>query len=69
MTTGPVPTLERMIPLFCAERFLYDYLDDAKLLSRLNRVMRRVKLPPAAAGVSRRFCPRRDGACPGGAMS
>ena len=45
MTTGPVPTLERMIPLFCAERFLYDYLDDAKLLSRLNRVMKRVKLP------------------------
>jgi hypothetical protein len=46
MTTGPVPTLEKMIPLFCAERFLYDYLDDAKLLARLNRVMKRVKLPP-----------------------
>jgi len=45
MTTGPVPTLERMIPLFCGERFLYDYLDDAKLLARLDRVMRRVKLP------------------------
>ena len=25
---------------------MYDYLDDGKLLSRLNQVMRRVKLPP-----------------------
>jgi hypothetical protein len=46
MTTGSAPTLAELIPLFCAERFLYDYLDDAKLLSRLNRVMRRVHLPP-----------------------
>lgn len=46
LTNGPVPTLAQMISLFCVERFLYDYLDDAKLLSRLNRVMRRVKLPP-----------------------
>ena len=46
MTTGPVPGLEGVIPRFCRERFLYDYLDDAKLLSRLNRVMKRVKLPP-----------------------
>jgi len=34
------------IPNFCAERFLYDYAEDAKLLGRLNRVMRRVHLPP-----------------------
>ena len=34
------------IPHFCAERFLYDYAEDAKLLGRLNRVMRRVHLPP-----------------------
>ncbi len=33
-----------LIPRFCAERFLYDYLDDAKLLKRLNQVMRRVGL-------------------------
>jgi hypothetical protein len=33
------------IPRFCAERFLYDYLEDAKLVTRLNRVMRRVQLP------------------------
>ena len=41
-----------MIPLFCTERFLYDYLDDAKLLARLNRVMGRVKLPATARIVS-----------------
>jgi hypothetical protein len=45
MTTGPVPGLAAVIPRFCRERFLYDYLDDAKLLARLNRVMGRVKLP------------------------
>jgi hypothetical protein len=30
---------------FVAERFLYDYLDDAKLLFRLNQIMSRVRLP------------------------
>ncbi len=45
MTTGRAARLPEMIRLFCRERFLYDYLDDAKLLTRLNRVMRRVKLP------------------------
>lgn len=34
------------IPRFTVERFLYDYLDDEKLLRRLNAVMRRVKLTP-----------------------
>ncbi len=45
MTTRPAGRLAEMIGLFCRERFLYDYLDDAKLWARLNRVMRRVKLP------------------------
>ena len=45
MTTGQAPHLPRMIQGFCDERFLYDYLDDAKLLGRLNRVMHRVGLP------------------------
>ena len=36
--------LATFIPRFLSERFLYDYLDDAKLLWRLNLVMRRVKL-------------------------
>lgn len=34
-----------LIPRFCSERFLYDYLEDAKLLRRLNHVMQRVGLP------------------------
>ena len=33
------------IPRFSAERFLSDYAEDAKLLTRLNQVMRRVNLP------------------------
>lgn len=45
MTTGTVPNLPEMIRRFCTERFLYDYLDNAKLLTRLNRVMGRVNLP------------------------
>jgi hypothetical protein len=46
MANRSAEPLTAFIPGFCAERFLYDYLDDAKLLSRLNRVMRRVKLRP-----------------------
>jgi len=45
MATRPVPQLAAFIPLFSAERFLYDYADDGKLLGRLNRVLRRVGLP------------------------
>jgi hypothetical protein len=45
MTTGHAARLGEMIHLFCRERFLYDYLDDDKLLGRLNRVMQRVNLP------------------------
>ncbi len=50
MTTGRAANLPEMIREFCRERFLCDYVDDVKLLTRLNRVMRRVKLtelPPA----------------------
>lgn len=46
MTTGDAGLLTVFIPRFSAERFLYDYLDDEKLLWRLNAVMRRVKLSP-----------------------
>ena len=45
LATGPVERLAALIPRFTAERFLYDYLDDGKLLTRLNHVMRRVGLP------------------------
>lgn len=36
--------LALLIGRFLEERFLYDYADDAKLLTRLNRVLRRVGL-------------------------
>ena len=45
MATGDAGGLAVLIPRFIEERFLWDYLDDAKLWVRLNQVMRRVKLP------------------------
>lgn len=45
LATQPVDRIAQLIPRFLEERFLYDYLDDAKLLTRLNHVMRRVNLP------------------------
>jgi hypothetical protein len=41
----PAGNLAMFIELFSRERFLSDYLDDGKLLVRLNQVMRRVGLP------------------------
>ncbi len=41
----PARNLATFIGLFSRERFLSDYLDDEKLLFRLNQVMRRVRLP------------------------
>ena len=40
----PTDRLAWMIRLFCRERILWDYLDDGKLLRRLNQIMRRVQL-------------------------
>jgi len=45
MAHQSLESLAVFLPGFCSARFLYDYLDDAKLLARLNRVMRRVQLP------------------------
>jgi hypothetical protein len=45
MATRSSPILADFIAKFCAVRFLYDYLQDEKLLGRLNQVMRRVQLP------------------------
>jgi hypothetical protein len=45
ITGHDVQALSVLIPRFSAERFLCDYLDDGKLLTRLNHVMRRVGLP------------------------
>jgi hypothetical protein len=46
MATCESPLLAEFISKFCSVRFLYDYVQDEKLLFRLNQVMRRVKLPP-----------------------
>lgn len=45
IATRPTGMLAFFIERFSAERFLYDYAEDAKLLVRLNHVMRRVGLP------------------------
>ncbi len=45
MAVTPAEGFARFLPLFCRERFLWDYQDDDKLLMRLNQVMRRVSLP------------------------
>ena len=44
MAPRPTDRLAPMISRFLQERILWDYLKDAKLLVRLNQVMRRVKL-------------------------
>jgi hypothetical protein len=51
----PTDRVAELVPRFAAERFLYDYLDDAKLLTRLNHVMRRVGLPAMPLELSRLF--------------
>lgn len=45
MSRGTTERLAPLIALFIEERFLEDYADDARLLWRLNMVMRRVKQP------------------------
>jgi len=46
IATQQTGSLAFFIPRFSAERFLYDYGDDEKLLVRLNNVLRRVGLWP-----------------------
>ena len=41
----PVTRLSELLPRFVEARFLADYLDDRRLLYRLNGVMRRISLP------------------------
>ncbi|MFM2096161.1 MAG: hypothetical protein RIS70_3285 [Planctomycetota bacterium] len=48
MAVRQTTQLAAWIPRFCAARFLYDYAEDAKLLWRLNMVMKRVGLPELA---------------------
>ena len=49
LATKTTDRLTALLPRFLAERFLYDYLEDAKLLTRLGHIMRRVGLPPLPA--------------------
>lgn len=51
MAARSTDRLSLLVPLFCSERFLWDYLDDGKLLMRLNQVMRRVKLQSISAAL------------------
>ena len=46
MVPQPTHRLAWMIAEFRRHRILYDYLDDGRLLFRLNQVMRRVGLAP-----------------------
>ena len=50
---GPKPTgrLAAMIGQFCLHRVLWDYLEDGKLWTRLNQVLRRVQLAPLPEGI------------------
>lgn len=48
----PTEELQWWIERFREVRFLYDYLDDDKLLFRLEQVMRRVGLPPLGQQLS-----------------
>jgi hypothetical protein len=45
MAPRPTGRLSIMVAEFRRQRVLWDYLDDGKLLMRLNQIMRRVKLP------------------------
>jgi hypothetical protein len=56
MATIPATGLPYLIGRFREVRFLYDYLDDAKLLSRINGVLQRVRLaelPPTIESLIR----------------
>jgi hypothetical protein len=55
MATRETGMLAFFIPRFLEERFLYDYVEDAKLLFRLNNVMRRVRLPMLAETLAEFF--------------
>ena len=55
MATRETGMLAFLIPRFSEERFLYDYAEDAKLLFRLNNVMRRVRLPALPAALAEFF--------------
>ncbi len=46
LATKEVTKLSWLVEMFIKERFLEDYLDDERLLYRLNQVMKRIQLDP-----------------------
>src|SRR5688500_16467145 len=46
LATKTTDRLTALLPRVLAERFLYDYLEDAKLLTRFGHIKRRLRLPP-----------------------
>lgn len=51
MAKRPTHRLAMLIERFATVQFLRDYLDDSRLLFRLNQVMQRVKLKPLPAAM------------------
>jgi hypothetical protein len=51
----PTSLLPNFLTRYLEEQFLYDYVDDAKLLFRLNQIMRRVTLPQLPAEICSLF--------------
>jgi LDH2 family malate/lactate/ureidoglycolate dehydrogenase len=51
--------LGAMLSVFSRERFLSDYAEDAKLMVRLNQVMRRTRLAPLPEGFCQVLAPAR----------
>jgi len=49
MAPRPTRRLAVFIELFRRERVLWDYREDGKLMTRLNQIMRRVRLEPLPA--------------------
>jgi hypothetical protein len=56
----PTTRVAVLVPRFIEERFLYDYLEDGKLLTRLNHVMRRIGLPQLPLDLAEAFPTMRD---------
>ena len=52
LLSRPLPRLGEFIELFRRERFLADYTDDHKLCTRVDQVLRRVRLPSLPSAVT-----------------
>ena len=52
MATKPTDKLSQYFPIFLRERYLFDYVDDDRLIYRINHVLRCVKLSAAGDELS-----------------